>query len=354
MAARGVPTTTIDVVRGCLVEAMARGQEPAALYARFGVSPEQLVDDEARVPTSLTRQIWQELPGLVGANDFGLSVARRTETVSAFGVLGHVLRSAETLAEGMRAAIRYQRLLSDSTDIRWSETTELVRLAFVARDPAFAAPRHSIEFVFGSMILAIRAATGRSLTPRQLTCRHAKPDDDSEARRMFGCYPTYGASLDEIAFGRADMELPLQSCDPYLSRLFLSRAAQLDERLSRAPSITARVRQLLSDSMQRGEVGVGEIASRLRLSPRSLQRRLRDEGTSYKDVLDGLRRDLAKRHLEEGKLTQQQIALFLGYSQQSAFHNAFVRWTGRSPGAYRALASQATSSARTSPNLDGT
>jgi AraC-like DNA-binding protein len=335
-AARGSPTTTIDVVRGCFAEAIARGHEAAALCARFGISPEELGDAEARVPTSVTRRIWQELPGLLDASDFGLDVARRAEAVSAFGILGHVLLSAETAAQGLGAAIRYQRLLTDAVDLRWSETTELVRLTIVTRDPALAAPRLATEFFFGSMILAIRAAIGSALTPRELAFRHAKPDDDSEARRVFGCRPTYSASLDEVAFARADLELPIQSSDPYLSRVLLTHAAQLDERLSQTPSFSARVRRAITDSMQLGEVGVGEIARRLRQSPRSLQRRLRDEGTSYKEVLDDLRRDFAKRHIEEGKLTQQQIAFFLGFSQQSGFHRAFLRWMGRSPSAYRA------------------
>jgi hypothetical protein len=102
VTARAIPTTGIDVVRVCFLEAIARGQEPAALCARYGVSPEQLADAEARLPSSLTHRIWQDLADLLGGSDFGLCVARRAEAASAFGILGHVARSAKTIGDGMR------------------------------------------------------------------------------------------------------------------------------------------------------------------------------------------------------------------------------------------------------------
>jgi AraC-like DNA-binding protein len=333
--ARAQPTTSVDVVRACFAEAVARGQDAAALCARFGVAPELLADPEARVPTQLTHRIWRELPDVLGAKDFGFDVARRAQAESAFGVLGHLLRSSQTVGEGLRTAVRYHRVFSDAFDVRWSDTQELVRLAVVFRAPNLEPVRHGLEFTFGSILLLIRSTMGQPFTPRQLVFRHGRPDDDSEARSVFGCSPVYGASQDEIAFARADLELPAKTADPYLSRLFLARAVELHERLPDGSVFAASVRQVVADAMQRGDVGVDEVARRLHITPRTLQRRLRDEGTSHKEIVEAVRRELAKRYLDEGKFTLQQIAFVLGFSGQSSFHHAFVRWTGQSPGAYR-------------------
>lgn len=81
-----------------------------------------------------------------------------------------------------------------------------------------------------------------------------------------------------------------------------------------------------------------EVASKLKVTRRTLQRRLQEEGTSHRRVLDELRRDLAVRLLDEGDLGIQEVAFVLGFSDQAAFHHAFVRWTGVAPGAYRGSA----------------
>jgi AraC-like DNA-binding protein len=239
------------------------------------------------------------------------------------------------VGDGLRSALRYQRLLTEAVDARWREAGDVVRVSLVPREPAFQPPRHAVEFGVASLLLVVRAATQRPLAPRQVAFRHAKPDDDSEARAVFSCPLTYGAKVDEVAFARADLDVPQETADPYLLQILHAHATQLEGRLAQAPSFAARVRQAVADAMLYGDTTIGAIAARLRLSPRSLQRRLHEERTRYKDVVDGLRRDLALRHLEEGKLTQQEIAFVLGFSEQSAFQHAFVRWTGRSPGAYR-------------------
>jgi AraC-like DNA-binding protein len=326
----------IDIVRGVFAEAIARGHDPASLCARFGVAPETLADTEARLPVDQLRRMWDELPQLVGASDFGLCVARRAQTTSALGLLGHVVRSASTVGEGLRLALRYQRLVTEAIEAVWTESGDEVRVSLEPREPAFRPPRHAVEFGIASLLLIVRESTGRAFAPRRVRFRHARPADDAEARRLFGCELIYGARSDQVVFQRADLDVRLQSADPYLASVLTAHAARMEERLPRAASFGARVRQALSEAMAHGDTSIGSVARRMRLSARTLQRRLRDEDTSHKQVLDELRRDLALRHLDDGKLTQQEIAFLLGFSEQSAFQHAFVRWTGRPPGAYRA------------------
>jgi AraC-like DNA-binding protein len=332
---RPIPTVSIHVVRGAFAEAIARGFEPTKLTATFGVSPEILADTDARVGADVLRRIWDELPKMLHADDFGLDVARRAAESGALGILGYVLRSASTVGEGLRSALRFQRLVTDAVRTRWVDAGDEVRVSFDDVDGAFRLPRHAVEFGLASTLLSMRAASARPLVPTRIAFRHGKPRGDSAARALFGCELSYGAPTTKIVLSRADLDVPLLSADPHLSELLRRLASGIEERLPDSASFAARVRHALHDGLARGATGLEDVAPRLGLSRRTVQRRLREEGTSHVRVLDELRRDLATRYVGEETLDLSQIAFLLGFSDQSAFHHAFVRWTGEPPGAYR-------------------
>ncbi len=330
-----IPTISIHVVRGAFAEAIAHGEEPAALCARFGVTPEQLADTDARVGADLMGRIWSELPTVIGVNDFGLAVAKRAEGAGALSVIGYVLRAAPTVGEGVKLALRFQRLLQDAVTSTWTARGDDVDIVLEDRDPAFRLPRHAIEFGLASMILSVRGATGRDLGPRRVAFRHPRPGDDREAQAVFACALEYRAPANAVTFARADLDIPHRTSDPHLSELLLRHARDLEDRLPATTSFASAVRSVLARDLESGESGLAAVATRLRLSPRTVQRRLHEEGTSLQRVLDELRRELALRHLEDGELSILEVGFHLGFADQSSFHHAFVRWTGLTPGAYR-------------------
>jgi AraC-like DNA-binding protein len=330
-----IPTISIHVVRGAFAEAIAHGEDPAALCARFGLTPEQLADTDARVGADVMRRIWSELPTVIGVNDFGLAVARRAESAGALSVIGYLLRAAPTVGEGLKLALRFQRLVQDAVTSTWIARGDDVEVVLEERDPAFRLPRHAIEFGFASMTLGVRSATGRDLGPRRVAFRHPRPGDDREAQAVFACALEYGAPANAVTFAQAVLDVPHRSSDPHLSELLLRHARDLEDRLPETTSFATVVRSVLARDLERGEIGLATVARGLRLRPRTVQRRLHGEGTSLQRVLDELRRDLALHHLEDGELSILEVGLLLGFADQSSFHHAFVRWTGLTPGAYR-------------------
>jgi AraC-like DNA-binding protein len=330
-----LPTVSIHVVRAAFAEAMARGASPAALCARFGVTAEQLADEDARVEVDVMRRIWTELPEMLGANDFGLAVARRADEAGGLHLLGYLARAAATLGDALGLLLRYQRLVQDATGTRWVEGPGTVRVVFEPRDPAFPMPRHAVEFAIASALLLTRKASGRPLAPRLVELRHARPGDDGELRRVLGCDIRYCAEAHAVTMAREDLDVPLQSADSHLATLLGRHAEALEARLADRQSFVAGVRRALAEALTGGDASLEVVARALRLSPRTLQRRLREEGTSHRRVLDDLRRDLATRYLAEPDVGIQETAFLLGFADQSAFHHAFVRWTGVAPGAYR-------------------
>ncbi len=191
--------------------------------------------------------------------------------------------------------------MQDAAVTRWSASGDEVRIVFEEHDPAFTMPRHAIEFGIAWALLLTRKATGRALAPRRIELRHSRPANDAEARRVFASELRYGAEAHAITLARADLELPLLTADPQLAELLDRHARALEERLPARRSFTMAVRGALAEMLASGEPKLDGVAARLRVSRRTLQRRLRDEGTSHVRVLDELRRDLAVRYFAWSK-----------------------------------------------------
>jgi len=133
----------------------------------------------------------------------------------------------------------------------------------------------------------------------------------------------------------SDLDLPIVTADETLL-VYLDRLAEQARReLSRDDTTADGVRRVLWQEMAAGNPAIGTVAARLGLSGRSLQRRLSEEGTSFKEVLDSFRRGIARRLLSERDVAVYEVAYLLGYSDPSAFHRAFRRWHGDSPRRFR-------------------
>jgi AraC-like DNA-binding protein len=158
----------------------------------------------------------------------------------------------------------------------------------------------------------------------------------SEHIRIFGVLPRFAAYVNAVEFDAAALSQPLLTADPALSRIIERHAeASLGSVGPASESTTEKVRRILVKALPESPCSITTVAPRLGLSERTLQRRLESEGSTFGEVLDGVRRDLGLRYLEDGKLTLAEIAYLLGYSEPSPFYRAFKRWTGSTPQSLR-------------------
>jgi AraC-like DNA-binding protein len=143
------------------------------------------------------------------------------------------------------------------------------------------------------------------------------------------------SATSELRFPLAWLALPHPSVDPHLRELLELEAKAELERLPERATYGARVRELVRPQLNEAEPTLEAVASRMRMSARTLQRYLKEEGTTFQREIDELRRTVAEHLLREGRASLAEIACELGFADQSAFHKAFVRWTGRTPGDFR-------------------
>lgn len=329
---RGI-SVSIRAVKPVLAYLAARRHDPLASLQAAGVDPARLSDPEARIPHRAAIAVWELAGRLSGDPDLGLHVAEALEP-GAFGAIEYAVRTSQTLGAGLERLFRYHRVLHDAAEVGLTIDGERAVLSHRLPLPG-GAPRPVSEFVLAGWLLSTRRATGVDWKPLQVRFPHAEPGDTAEHRRIFRAPLRFEHGRSELVLPRRLLDLPMLQADPALQSIVEREVCTIHRGLPGAESATDSVRRLLGDQLCDGEPRLERLAYELHMSPRTLNRRLLAEGTSFRRVLTDVRCELAERYLQERRLAVGEIAFLLGFSEASAFHRAFRRWTGSTPAAYR-------------------
>jgi AraC-like DNA-binding protein len=248
-----------------------------------------------------------------------------------------IARLSATLKDGMNAVGRYYRLLNKGAEISYFERGERagIEIRVAGREDGWG--RHLNEYT-----IALFDRVTRELMPEWRPTRvwfsHPAPDWAAiqALAERFGVTPVFGEPTCGFE-GPLELALaPLRTGDLTLQRLLESQAAEALAQRQPLDGLASRVRDLLGNRLGQADVGVEAIARELGLTARTLQRRLKEEGRSFQDLLDGAREQFAKGYLSRHTFGVSEVAYLLGYTKLRAFDRAFRRWTGKTPTAWRA------------------
>lgn len=316
--------------------AVHRGVRPDELLLAAGIDLARLGNPEAEVPHNAKLRLWDEAARLSGDPDFGLHLGEWVCQCPEehFDVLAFAVRSCATLGDHYRRMERYVRLIHEGTFLTLEIEPDVVRLVHGLIDDT-SAPRQPVECMLTMAVLQGRRAIGDDFSPREVRFAHAAPAGMSEQERLFRAPVRYGCPRNELLLDPADLEQPQRQAE---TRLQAVLERQLEELLSKLPadrSFPSRVKGHIAEQLLDGEPTVQAIAAKLHMSPRTLQRRLNDEGTAFAKLLADLRRDMALRYLQDPGRTINEVAFLLGFLEIPAFYRAFKRWTGKTPAEYQ-------------------
>ena len=191
---------------------------------------------------------------------------------------------------------------------------------------------HRFELLFFTKVA--RMGTRHRVAPLRVMSPEL-PDDRAPFEDYLGCALEEGPET-AITFRAADADRPFLTTNPHMWEVFEPPLRQRLAELQGETSFADRTRAVLIEFLPAGISDVGSVAARLTVSSRTLQRRLRDEGTSFQGVVRQLREDLAHHYLQRTALTATEIAYLVGFDQPSSFFRAFQAWTGRTPESVRA------------------
>jgi len=325
----GGARTTLATWSATILRALAaRGLDEGAIAARAGIDPARL-GPESRVPRAALNRLWRLAVEETGDPAIGLEVVRYAAQTT-FHALGYAVLASGTLKEAFERMIRYRRLVGDVLALRLVDAGDRYRFEIdVSADPDV--PFQAVDAIAATWVRQARLLhRPRPCEPLAVTFARPAPRDVEPYRRTFGVAVAFGAPANALEYARADVEAPLPAANAELARsndeVLVRYLAQLEQ-----AGVASRVQQAVLEALPDGAPAKAAIARKLGMSARNLQRHLAAEGTSFKELLNDARADLARTYVGERRLSVTEIAFMLGFADTSAFSRAFKRWTGVAP-----------------------
>ena len=309
------------------------GIDPVALMHDIGMDATRVGDLGHRYSQDQVTSLWIAAVERTGDPNFGLKVARHIRP-STFHVVGYAMSCSATLRRAAERFAHSARLISDSAAVFFQQDEAGYRLTVDLNTGGRQPIYQTIDTMLAGFFLMCEWILSAPITPIEVTFRHRKPTDDQDYRDVFRCPIRYGQPINSILFPVEVLERPVPSANEEL-------ATMLDEMASKylafrfSARFSRKVRDALIGQLANGEPSKQETARLLAMTERTLLRRLREENTTFQEVLDRLREELAYDYLRRPELTVENIAYLLGFSSSSTFSRAFMRWTAQRPSVWR-------------------
>ncbi|WP_428263164.1 AraC family transcriptional regulator ligand-binding domain-containing protein [Haliangium sp.] len=299
----------------------------------MGLREQALLAPDAMVPAELVYEHLAQVERRSDIEAFVIDLAR-AHSISSMGVLGFAIKSAPTARAALTRLRRYQHLTNTLAAFDVIEHDAGATFVEQRFGPVTRGHLLATEVSLLTTIHMWRGLIAPALSPRMVYLR--RDDVRVGAYEAFcGCPVATGAERGRFDFDPAWLDRPLASADPDMAAYFDHTLAQLERAARARPTVITEVRRTLARMLPEGPPSVATVAASLGLSARTLQRRLRAEGSSFANVLEQVRADLAPAYLDNPALSASEIAYLLGYAEAGSFSRAFRRWHGCPPDHYR-------------------
>lgn len=329
----------VSLVHDFLAFLERQGHPRADVCRAAGIDAARLEQPNARVPAVYMERLWPLAERLTGDADVGLHSAE-SYNPGALGIVGYVVLSCRTAGEALDRLGRYIALLNDGLKVEVVDDGRRTTYRFGAvadRDSYLHRdPRQAFETLAAGMVVTLQRLATAPCRPVEVCFRHQAPPSIAEQVRVFGRV-RFGQRDDVVVYDNATLRIPFISADPALLAVFEGNAARTLEDLAARGGVSGRVLAVLGAQLKGAVPSLADVANELAMSERAVQRSLTDEQTSYRQLVDDVRKNLAIEHLSRPGTSATDVAFLLGFSEPSAFTRAFRRWTGTPPTAFRAV-----------------
>ncbi|HEX4417552.1 MAG TPA: AraC family transcriptional regulator ligand-binding domain-containing protein [Kofleriaceae bacterium] len=304
----------------------ARGGDPAALARQLGFSPD--VSENDALPWRLVADVGDAAAQMLRDPYLGLHMAEAfSVTKGVYGAFEFLGRTAIHLGQAFERLVRYQRLIN-----------ERIRLAVRVRGGSavfenqmegvpLGELRHSNEFLICRIVGHVRELGDPGFAPREVWFAHPQPKRIARLVTHLGCDRLhFGHDRNAFSFPKSVLALPIRTASPELAAVLDEFAKVLMLKIPDTFELLDAVRHHIQTELPQRSADVHQIARRLHMSTRTLQRRLSEHDTSFQEVLDQVRHELARQHLASKQLSTGEIAYLLGYADTRTFVRASKRW----------------------------
>ena len=318
-----------------LLEAIGRaGADPDQVLRSVELDRAVLSNAEGFIPSSVFARMLEEAARATGDPCFGLHFGERFN-VKNVGPLAYVVLNSPTIAVADEHVARYMRLYNQAAKVFFTVDEQRAYLQYVLVDLGIAVPRQQNEYSMAIRLNTIRMMVGSQWSPLEVRFAHEGPEQISEHLRIFRAPVLFGYPTNAFVIEREFLERPIPAADQRLYRIMKRYLERVLAEIPQEDGVLASIRRAVAESMREGDPNLARVAKKMAMSPRALQRQLKEQGIEFKQLVTDTRRRFALSYLRNRRNTLTEIAFLLGYSEVSAFNRAFKRWTGSTPLAYR-------------------
>ncbi|MGB7951104.1 MAG: AraC family transcriptional regulator [Candidatus Binatia bacterium] len=331
------PMISVAATTGLLEVIRKAGADPDQVLCRVGLDRAALSNMEGFIPCSVFARMLEEAARATGDPFFGLHFGERFNPKN-IGPLTYVVLNSPTIAVADEHVARYFQLYNQAAKAFFTVEGQRAYLQSVLVDLDIRTPRQQNEYGMVIRLNTIRMMVGSQWAPIEVRFAHEAPEDVSEHLRIFGAPVLFGYSTNAFVIEREFLERQIPAADRRLYRIMKRYLEQVLAEMPPEDGLLASVRRGIAESMREGEPNLARVAKKMAMSPRTLQRQLKERDMEFKKLVENTRRQFALNYLKNRRNTLTEIAFLLGYSEASAFTRAFRRWTGSPPLVYRGQA----------------
>ena len=312
------------------------GLDPHAMLRRLDIDPRILTQPDFRIPSEKVVELLERSAEASGCETFGLRMALSRQLAD-YGPVSLLFAHQPTLRDALGAMMRYQRMLNEALLVHVDDGPDdlvTVREEIVTGAPAPA--RHAYELAVGTLFTVFGGPVGPRLRAQSVHFSHEAPADLSLHRQIFRQAPVFLSSFNGFITRRVDVDSP----NPTASAALAQHAEVFIRSLPYAEhvSLTVEVQKAIHVLLPYNGASMTEVAGRLGLSERTLQRRLAEEGADYTSLLNEVRREYALRYLANLRIPVAEVAGLVGYGRETSFTRWFASQFGVTPSVWRASA----------------
>ncbi|OMH25568.1 hypothetical protein BGP75_23725 [Motiliproteus sp. MSK22-1] len=301
----------------------------------LALSKEQLVKPGERIPLSIHLKIQSQVVSKSLLPEIGLEIGRLMPS-GILNIVGYIMMTSASLGEAYKNLENYWELLGGMGDFKFIAKNVSGNMhAEISVGDFHPISKEWIECITSYCITVGRKLTGKDFFPLKVHCSYSEPGYEECYRQLFGDCVLFDQKHNKIVLSAEDADLPIIHPDPVLLNLLKLQAELERKQMSTLKELTRSVKNLILQGSKEGRTDVEDIAKKMCMSKRSLQRLLGLEGTSFSMILKQVRMERAILMLQQQDLNITQIAFQLGYSERSAFDRAFKKWTGLAPRSFR-------------------
>lgn len=309
------------------------GLDPLPLFNKAGIDPESINNANARLPYANVLTLVKESVAVTQDPAMWLRVEDYWHP-SQLGALGYAWLASSSLRTALGRLQRYLRTVTTGLELHYEESAAEFRIRFEFMDlVATAFGRDNVAVML--LITLCRANYGKAFAPLHVSFVQPEPASQTKFLERFRCPVYFNQPATVVTLDPAIINKPLSTSNPELAGLsdqvMIRYLANLDKQ-----DIKSRVMSEILEQLPSGGVTDSSISKSLHMTTRTLQRKLKEAGTSFKELLSEVRSDLAEKYLQNSQYTLTEISFMLGFSEASSFSRAYRRWKGKSPSEARA------------------